>query len=386
MLHIPSCSRQAAGSLQPGRDDPGPLPVPAMTAEAPAAGPDLKGLLPEQLRRLAADLGEAPYRGDQLFSWIHGRGETRLESMSNLPLRLRRALAEAGARVSRLELIDRRDSAAGMAVKFIFGDGGGGQFESVLILDGRRRTLCLSSQVGCALDCRFCATGRMGFVRNLTAAQIVDQLLQVHAAAGEEGRITNIVMMGMGEPLLNYDAVTTALRLIRRAEGPSVGGRRITVSTAGYLPGIRRLAEDDLNVGLAISLNATTDEVRERLMPINRRWPIADLLAAARHYFDRQGRRVTFEYVLLRGVTDTGADAERLARLTAEVPCKINLIPYNELSPGGPGEPVFHRPERARIRAFRSRLESLTSRTVRLRESRGRDIDAACGQLYRGPG
>ena len=384
MLHILSCSRQAAGSLQPGRENPGPLP--AMTAEAPAAGPDLKGLLPEQLRRLASDLGEAPYRGDQLFSWIHGRGETRLESMSNLPLRLRRALAEAGARVSRLELIDRRDSAAGMAVKFIFGDGGGAQFESVLILDGRRRTLCLSSQVGCALDCRFCATGRMGFVRNLTAAQIVDQLLQVHAAAGEEGRITNIVMMGMGEPLLNYDAVTTALRLIRRAEGPSVGGRRITVSTAGYLPGIRRLAEDDLNVGLAISLNATTDEVRERLMPINRRWPIADLLAAARHYFDRQGRRVTFEYVLLRGVTDTGADAERLARLTAEVPCKINLIPYNELSPGGPGEPVFHRPGRERIRAFRSRLESLTSRTVRLRESRGRDIDAACGQLYRGPG
>ena len=177
-----------------------PGPLPAMTAEAPAAGPDLKGLLPEQLRRLASDLGEAPYRGDQLFSWIHGRGETRLESMSNLPLRLRRALAEAGARVSRLELIDRRDSAAGMAVKFIFGDGGGAQFESVLILDGRRRTLCLSSQVGCALDCRFCATGRMGFVRNLTAAQIVDQLLQVHAAAGEEGRITNIVMMGMGSP------------------------------------------------------------------------------------------------------------------------------------------------------------------------------------------
>ena len=370
-----------------GPDDPGPSPLRAVTGEGPAAGLDLKGLLPEQLRRLAADLGEAPYRGDQLFSWIHGRGETRLESMSNLPGRLRRSLVEAGARVSRLELLERRDSAAGMAVKFIFGGGGGAPFESVLILDGRRRTLCLSSQVGCPLDCRFCATGRMGFVRNLTAAQIVDQLLQVHAAAADEGlgRITNIVMMGMGEPLLNYDAVTTALRLIRRAEGPSVGGRRITVSTAGHLPGIRRLAEDDLNVGLAISLNATTDEVRERLMPINRRWPIADLLAAARYYFDRQGRRVTFEYVLLRGVTDTEADAERLARLTAGVPCKINLIPYNELSPGGPGEPVFHRPGRERIRTFRRRLESLTSRTVRLRESRGRDIDAACGQLYRAP-
>ena len=368
---------------------PGPRPPRqlAVISAGPAAGPDLKGLLPDQLRRLAADMGEAPYRGDQLFSWIHARGATRLESMSNLPVRLRRALAEAGAHVSRLELLERRDSATGMAVKFIFGDGGGGQFESVLILDGRRRTLCLSSQIGCPLDCRFCATGRMGFLRNLTAAQIVDQLLQVHAAAAEDrGRITNVVMMGMGEPLLNYDAVTTALRLVQRPEGPSVGGRRITVSTAGYLPGIRRLAEDDLNVGLAISLNATTDEVRERLMPINRRWPIADLIEAARYYFDRRGRRVTFEYVLLRGVTDTEADAERLARLTAGVPCKINLIPYNELAPGeGAGEQVFHRPGRGRIDTFRRRLESLTRRTVRLRESRGRDIDAACGQLYRRP-
>ena len=358
-----------------------------MTPPGPAGALDLKGLLPEQLRHLAVEMGEPAYRGDQLFAWVHGRGETRLESMSNLPLRLRRSLAEAGARVTRLQLLERRDSDTGMAVKFIFGDGEGAQFESVLILDGRRRTLCLSSQVGCPLDCSFCATGRMGFVRNLTAAQIVDQLLQVHAAAAAEGlgRITNVVMMGMGEPLLNYDAVTTALRLIQRPGGASVGGRRITVSTAGYLPGIRRLAEDDLNVGLAISLNATTDEVREGLMPINRKWTIADLLEAARYYFHRQGRRVTFEYVLLRGVTDTEEDAARLAELTAGVPCKINLIPYNELAPGDPEAPVFHRPGRKRIEAFRRRLESRTKRTVRLRESRGRDIDAACGQLYRRP-
>ncbi len=356
-----------------------------MTLPRSSEALDLKGLLPEQLRQLAVEMGEPAYRGDQLFAWVHGRGETCLESMSNLPLRLRRSLAEAGARVTRLQLLERRDSGTGMAVKFIFGDGGGGQFESVLILDGRRRTLCLSSQVGCPLDCSFCATGRMGFVRNLTAAQIVDQLQQVHASAEGLGRITNVVMMGMGEPLLNYDAVTTALKLIQRPGGASVGGRRITVSTAGYLPGIRRLAEDNLNVGLAISLNATTDEVREGLMPINRKWTIADLLEAARYYFDRQGRRVTFEYVLLRGVTDTEEDAVRLAELTAEVPCKINLIPYNELPPGDPEAPVFHRPGRKRIEAFRRRLESRTKRTVRLRESRGRDIDAACGQLYRRP-
>lgn len=360
-----------------------PVPSPA----TPGVGPDLKGMSPAQLRDFACQLGEPAYRGDQLFAWIHARGETRLSAMTDLPLRFREAVEIAGGHVSRLELLQRQDSATGMAAKFLFGTADGSQAEAVLIIDGERRTACLSSQVGCPLDCQFCATGRMGFRRNLTVAQIVDQLLQVHAAAADSGygRITNVVMMGMGEPLLNYEAVTAALRLIRYAEGPSVGGRKITVSTAGYLPGIHRLAGDDLNVGLAISLNATTDPLRDRLMPINRRWPIADLLEGARLYYDRKGRRVTFEYVLLRDVNDSDEEARALAALTAGVPCKINLIPYNELGDEGiaAGAPVFRRPKAARIEAFARCLRAHTSRTVTLRESRGRDIDAACGQLYR---
>lgn len=355
---------------------------------------DLKGLLPEQLRALAADMGEPAYRGDQLFGWIHQQGESRIEAMSNLPKRFRQALLDAGASVGRLQLLERRDSNTGMAVKFLFGSqapGPGaaavaaGQIEAVLIIDGDRRTACLSSQVGCALDCQFCATGRMGFRRNLSAAEMVDQLLQLQAVAAERGeRVTNIVMMGMGEPLLNYDEVTQALRIIKHSEGPAIGGRRMTVSTAGYLPGIRRLTEDDLNVGLAISLNATTDTVRERLMPINRKWPIAELLQAARDYFDHKGRRVTFEYVLMDGVTDSDEDALRLAALTRDIPCKINLIPYNEPGDGEKADepPTFRRPSRSRVQAFLRRLRTHTDHTVTLRESRGRDIAAACGQLY----
>ncbi|MDA0337656.1 MAG: 23S rRNA (adenine(2503)-C(2))-methyltransferase RlmN [bacterium] len=352
---------------------------------------DLKGLLPEQLRALAIDLGEPAYRGDQLFTWIQQQGECSLAAMTNLPKRFREGLMAAGASVSHLQLLERRDSATGMAVKFLF-EAEAGQIESVLIVDGDRRTACLSSQVGCALDCKFCATGRMGFKRNLGAGQIVDQLLQLHAAAAEHGdRVTNIVMMGMGEPLLNYDEVTQALRIIRHGDGPTagpaVGGRRITISTAGYLPGILRLTEDDLNVGLAISLNATTDAIRERLMPINRKWPIADLLRAARGYFERKGRRVTFEYVLMDGVTDSDEDATRLAVLTRSLPCKINIIPYNELGASPGVEAVafedFRRPPKSRIEAFVRRLRESTGHTVTLRESRGSDIGAACGQLYR---
>jgi 23S rRNA (adenine2503-C2)-methyltransferase len=365
---------------------------------------DLKGLLPGQLADLVSRLGEPAYRAEQLFSWIHDKGVSDLDAMTNLPKRLRQRLAEEGAFLTNLPRLERHDSATGMAVKCLFGIPGpsgpagagqveagqveAGQVEAVLIVDGDRRTACLSSQVGCALDCRFCATGRMGFRRNLGAGQIVDQLLQLQAIAAEAGdRVTNIVMMGMGEPLLNYDEVTQALRILRHAEGAGIGGRRITVSTAGYLPGIRRLIDDDLNVGLAISLNATKDEVRTELMPVNGKWPIVDLLQAARDYFERKGRRVTFEYVLMAGVTDADADAARLAALTRDVACKINVIPYNELGDEGAvsGRPVFRRPGRKRIDAFLTALRGATTNTVTLRESRGRDIAAACGQLYREP-
>ncbi|MFH1566447.1 MAG: 23S rRNA (adenine(2503)-C(2))-methyltransferase RlmN [Gemmatimonadota bacterium] len=347
---------------------------------------DLKGLLPDQLRQLVAELGEKPYRADQIYAWVHDKGVGDITSMTDLPARFRDELA-AVARIGQLQVVARQDSRTGEAVKFLFEVSAGMRVEAVLIREPERRTACLSSQVGCPLDCQFCATGRMGFRRNLTTGQIMDQLRHLSAAADERGeRVTNVVMMGMGEPLMNYDNVVPALRLMRLEGGPAVGGRRITVSTAGYLPGIRRLAEDDLNVGLAISLNATTDETRSRLMPINRKYPIAELLRAADDYFRRRGRRVTFEYVLMEGVTDGEEDAGRLVELTREVPCKINLILYNELgSPAGQaahGGQAFRRPPQERIRRFLQVVRSRSPHNVTLRESRGRDIDAACGQLY----
>jgi 23S rRNA (adenine2503-C2)-methyltransferase len=219
----------------------------------------------------------------------------------------------------------------------------------------------------------------MGFVRNLSAAQIVDQLLRIGRFTEKaEERVTNVVMMGMGEPLLNYEEVVRAIRLMRLELGPGIGGRKITISTAGHVPGIRRLAREELNVGLAISLNATTDALRERLMPINRKYRIAELLDAARDFFETGGRRVTFEYVLMEGVTDAEEDALRLAELTRNVPCKINLIPYNELG----SDSSYRRPSPERQARFRERVEAHSPMPVTVRESRGRDIDAACGQLY----
>ena len=338
---------------------------------------DLKSMLPAELTDLVSELGQPAYRTQQILDWLYVKGAREIAQMSNLSKSLRSLLSER-TRITSLLEVDRQESATGEAVKFLFELPTGQRVESVLIVDGDRRTVCLSSQVGCPLDCKFCATGRMGLIANLQAGQIVDQLLQVSLYARERGeRVTNVVMMGMGEPLLNYDQVVRALRLMRLQEGVGLGGRKITVSTAGYVPGIRKLVAEDLNVGLAISLNATTDEIREKLMPINRKYKIADLLEAARNFFDRRGYRVTFEYVLMAGLTDLDEDALRLAKLTRDTPCKINLIPYNELEEDG----LYRRPSRRRLDQFYRLLrDSGTEFTVR--ESRGRDIDAACGQLY----
>ena len=342
---------------------------------------DLKGLLLEQLSELVAGMGQKPFRARQLMGWIHGKGVDDLTAMTDLGKGFRSQLGEV-AFVSRLTSLQRDESATGEAVKFQFALPGGERIESVLIVDQNRRTVCLSSQVGCPLDCKFCATGRMGFICNSEAGQIVDQFLQVAHFVEERGeKLTNVVMMGMGEPLLNYDNLVQAVRLIRLEYGPRVGGRKITISTAGYLPGIRRLAREGLNLGLAVSLNATSDELRERLMPINRKYKIAELLEASREYFELVGRRVTFEYILLDGLTDADEDALRLAELTRGFPCKINLIPYNELGEDTP----FKRPKSARVQQFRRVLEDASPMAVTLRESRGRDIDAACGQLFQAP-
>ena len=338
---------------------------------------DLKAMLPAELDELVGELGQPAYRTQQILDWLYVKGASEVGQMSNLSKSLRILLAER-TRITYLSQVERRESATGEAVKFLFELPTGQRVESVLIVDGDRRTVCLSSQVGCPLDCKFCATGRMGLIANLTAGEIVDQLLQVSLYARERGeRVTNVVMMGMGEPLLNYKQVVRALRLMRLEQGLGLGGRKITVSTAGYLPGIRQLIAEDLNVGLAISLNATTDEIREQLMPINRKYKIADLLGVAREFFDCRGYRVTFEYVLMAGITDADEDALRLTALTRDTPCKINLIPYNILEDSG----LYRRPARRRLEQF-YRLLRDGGIEFTVRESRGGDIDAACGQLY----
>jgi 23S rRNA (adenine2503-C2)-methyltransferase len=239
--------------------------------------------------------------------------------------------------------------------------------------DRDKLTLCISSQVGCAMDCGFCATATLGFGRNLTAGEIVQQVYRATALA--ERRPTNLVFMGMGEPLHNFDNVARALALLEHPWGAAFSPRRITVSTSGLVPAIAKLGALSPNPNLAISLNATTDEVRERIMPVNKRWPIAALLEAARRFPLSHGRRVTFEYVLLAGVNDSDADADRLPRLLRGIPSKVNLIPWNPFN-----GPQFQRPSAERIRTFQERLRA-ADMAVYIRTPRGDDIDAACGQL-----
>jgi 23S rRNA (adenine2503-C2)-methyltransferase len=253
--------------------------------------------------------------------------------------------------------------------------GDGEEIESVLIPDEDRLTACISTQAGCPLACRFCLTGLMGMRRNLTTAEIVGEILTLQDSLASGERISNIVLMGMGEPLLNFPAVERALRILCDEHGANFSPRRVTLSTAGHVPGIQKLAASDLAVNLAVSLSATTDAVRDQLMPINRRWPIAELLKACRAYPLPNRRRLTFEYVMLDGVNDTTEDATRLVRLLRGIRCKINLIPFNA-TPDLPDRPS----PRDRIEAFQQILCD-AHLTATIRESRGRDIAAACGML-----
>ena len=336
---------------------------------------DLKGLLPDELRAFIAPLGKEEYRHKQLLAWIHDKGAADFDLMTDLSKEFRHKLREI-ATVSSLKEIERQTSSDGKTVKFLFQLEDGLTIESVLIIEGKRRTVCVSSQVGCALGCTFCSTARMGLVRNLSAAEIIDQLISVrrHQQEIDDG-ITNVVMMGMGEPLLNYKNVVRAIRLMGLEMGLGIGARKITVSTAGFVPGIDRLRDEGLKVGLAISLNGTTDKNRERLMPINGKYPIQELINAGREFAHKTGRWITFEYVLIKGETDSDDDARRLAKLVKSLPSKVNLIPYNPDL-----EAEFERPSRERIESFREILIA-SHITATLRESKGRDISAACGQL-----
>ena len=335
---------------------------------------NLVGLLPEALEELAVELGASRYRGRQLATWIYRKGVVDLEAMTDLPRDFKSALAERA--VLTLPDVERVTPSQDGSRKLVLRLEDGSRISSVVIPDDDRMTLCLSTQVGCGYGCAFCLTGTMGQERNLEAGEIVGQLMVANRLLGEGQRVTHLVFMGMGEPLANYDALVTSLRILTDARlGIGYSPRRITVSTVGLVKGIERLGREQLKVNLAISLHAADDETRGRLMPVNRSWNLDALMAAVRKYPLAPRQRVFFEYVLLDGVNDSPDDAARLARLLRGVRAKVNLIPFNDWEGAG-----FQRPPIARILAFQSTLLD-AGVTTTVRWSKGEDIGAACGQL-----
>ena len=334
---------------------------------------NLAELEPAALEQALADLGVPAFHGRQIFAWIHRRGVTRFEAMTDLSAGLRARLAERfTVETPALEAVNRSTDGT---TKFLLRLGDGRQIEAVYIPDTPAQTFCISTQVGCAMGCAFCLTGRMGLVRNLTAGEIVGQVRVLAHHTGLAGTAFNIVLMGMGEPLHNYDATMKALRIMADPKGLDVHPKRVTLSTVGLLPALERLAAEPLMPNLAISLHATTDASRSALVPLNRRYDLQALLEACRRFPVQKRSRITFEYVLLAGVNDTPDDARRLVKLLDGIRAKVNLLPLNE----APGIP-FSRPDDARVNAF---AKILADRGVRVlvRRSRGRDIRAACGQL-----
>jgi 23S rRNA (adenine2503-C2)-methyltransferase len=335
--------------------------------------PNLKDLDPPGLREQLTAGGVAAYRADQILAWLYARGVEDPLAMTDLARDLRERLAGQW-RTRALETVQLQRSADGTR-KALLRAADGALLESVLIPDEDRTTLCISTQVGCPLACSFCATGAMGFTRNLTTAEIVDQVCRMREALGADERITNVVFMGMGEPLLNLPAVLRAIRLLMHPRAFNLAGRRITVSTAGLVPQIRPLL-DGAAVNLAVSLHATTDALRDELVPLNRRFPLEVLLGELRSLEAISPRRpIFFEYTLLADVNDGPEDAERLLRLLRGLPAKVNVIPVNP-HPGS----AYRTPGPEATDRFLGIL-SRGGMTVTLRRSRGADIDAACGQL-----
>jgi 23S rRNA (adenine2503-C2)-methyltransferase len=334
---------------------------------------NLLDLLPTELEKLAESMGAPRYRGRQLAVWIYAKGVTDIRAMSDLPKDFREALAER-AEIAVPE-IERRTPSQDGSQKLVLILADGARVQSVLMPDEDRLTLCVSTQVGCGFACAFCFTGTMGLQRNLSAGEIVGQLLAARATLAEGTRITHVVYMGMGEPLANYAATVKSVRLLTDPHAVAFSPRRITVSTVGLVSGIEKLAKEDLKVNLAISLHATSNAIRDRIMPVNKGFAIEELLAACRRFPVAFRQRITFEYVLLDGVNDAVEDARRLVRLLKGIRAKVNLIPFNDWEGSG-----FGRPPLPRILAFQSiLLEHGVRATVRW--SKGEDIGAACGQL-----
>ena len=349
------------------------------TCEGPSRV-NLLGLSLRQMEQFFLDIGEKKFRAQQVLKWIHHAGVSDIEEMTNLGKALREKL-QGIAEVRPPEVVSQHDSSDGTR-KWAIRVDGGGLVESVLIPDGNRATLCVSSQVGCSLDCSFCSTGKQGFQRDLTAAEIIGQvwlaIKSYDAFQSGKGRVvTNVVMMGMGEPLLNFDNVVASMDLMMEDLAYGISKRRVTLSTSGVVPALDRLAEVS-EASLAVSLHAPNDALRNQLVPINRKYPIAMLLESARNYIDAQSdkkRVVTVEYTLIAGINDQVEQARELAELLQDFPCKINLIPFNTFP-----QSDYQRPSGNAVSRFWQVLVD-AGYIVTVRTTRGDDIDAACGQL-----
>ncbi len=325
-----------------------------------------------ELRKRLEREGMEPYRATQIFDWVYKKKATSFAVMTNLSKKLRERLSQK-FKLGFPDLVTKVRSKDG-TVKFLWQYEDGETVESVLLRYSDRISACISSQVGCALGCKFCATGKSGFVRNLTSGEILAQILGMERSEGE--RIGNVVFMGMGEPMLNYDEVMRAVRVMTDPKALKISQRRVAISTAGIVDGIERLSNESLDVVLSVSLHAPTNEKRSEIMPVNDRYPVEELLQAVRKYQEIKGRRVTFEYILFDGFNDSRQDALKLAEVLKDIKCNVNLIPYNET------QSDFKKTSIERAREFEETLKSNGIEAV-IRAEKGADIDAACGQLRR---
>ncbi len=333
---------------------------------------DLKSLNQEELQELVCALGEKPYRGRQIYIWLHQRLVTSFDEMTDLSRKLRERLADIGM-ITALEPVTVQVSKEDGTRKYLFALADGNMVESVLMRYHHGNSVCISSQVGCRMGCRFCASTLDGLVRNLTPAEMLDQVYRISADTGE--RISHVVVMGTGEPMDNYQNLVKFLRMISGEQGLHISQRNLTVSTCGIVPGIRQLAQEGLSVTLALSLHAAEQKKREGLMPAARAYALTEVLKACAFYFSCTGRRVTYEYALVAGVNDSEEDAAALYALLGGQNCHLNLIPVNPVS-----ERDYVQPKEAVIRNFKNKLEKCGI-NVTIRREMGRDIDGACGQL-----
>lgn len=335
---------------------------------------DIKSLPLEQLQEEMAALGEKPFRARQLYQWTHQKLARDYDSMTNLPGALREKLAKQYA-FTCLRLVQTQESQIDGTRKFLFALEDGHVVESVWMRYKHGNSVCISSQVGCRMGCRFCASTLGGLVRNLRPGEMLDQIYAISLLTGE--RVSNVVVMGTGEPLDNYDSLISFLTMLTDENGLHISARNVTVSTCGLVPRMKQLAEEELQITLALSLHGATDEKRRSLMPIANKYSIAELMEACAYYFARTGRRITFEYSLVGGVNDTPEDARLLSRLAGPLRCHVNLIPVNPIR-----EREYVQSDAGRIQAFKNLLEK-NKINVTIRREMGRDIDGACGQLRR---